>query len=206
MSARADHGIAHTPSPASLPPSMPRFADRAWRGFFRARVRASGWRLEGTLPNVPKAVLIVAPHSSWWDGYHGLLFKLALGADISFMAKREVFRGPLGWVLRELGGIPIERHAAHGVIAQMVMRFDARDKLWLGIAPEGTRKRVAQWKTGFWHIARGAGVPIVPVYFDYPRHVIGIGPLFMPSDDMHADLAALRAFYAPFRGKHRGVD
>ncbi|MEO6968493.1 MAG: lysophospholipid acyltransferase family protein [Rhodanobacteraceae bacterium] len=198
MNTRADRGIAHFPSPVLLPPTMPRFADRTWRRIFRAWVQASGWRFEGALPNVPKAVLIAAPHTSWWDGYHGLLFKIALGADISFMAKRELFRGPPGWVLRKLGGIPIERHAAHGVIAQMVMRFNAHDQLWLGITPEGTRNRVARWKTGFWQIARGAGVPIVPVYFDYPRRIIGVGPLFMPSADIAGDMATLRALYAPF--------
>jgi len=197
--------IANAPLPARLPQRMPQSPARVWRDAFRIWVRLSDWKFEGELPDVPKAVLIAAPHSSWWDGYHGLLFKLALGADISFMAKREVFRGPLGWALRKLGGIPIERHTAHGVIAQMVERLHARDEFWLGIAPEGTRKRVAQWKTGFWHIARGAGVPIVPVYFDYPRRMIGVGPLFIPSDDMHADLAALRAFFSPHIGKHRGV-
>jgi 1-acyl-sn-glycerol-3-phosphate acyltransferase len=184
---------------------MPQFPDHAWRGIFRALVRVSGWRLEGDFPPVARAVLIAAPHSSWWDGVHGLLFKVALGVDISFMAKRELFTGPLGWLLRKLGGIPIERDAAHGVVTQMRDLFATREKLWLGITPEGTRKRVTQWKSGFWHIARDAGVPIVTVYFDYPRKVIGLGPLFQTSADMEADLVALRAFYMPFKGKHRGV-
>ena len=191
--------------PRHLPAAMPQFRGRAWRKVFRVLVRVSGWRLEGEFPNVARVVLIAAPHSSWWDGVHGLLFKVALGADISFMAKRELFTGPLGWLLRKLGGIPIERHAAHGVVTQMGDLFNARAKLWLGITPEGTRKRVAEWKSGFWHIAREARVPILPVYFDYPRKVIGIGPLFPPTADREADLAALRAFYAPYMGKHRGV-
>ncbi|MEO7149719.1 MAG: lysophospholipid acyltransferase family protein [Rhodanobacteraceae bacterium] len=205
MSARVGNDGARPPLPASLPQHMPHSSTKPGCVFFRGWVRLAGWRLEGELPDVPKAVLIAAPHSSWWDGYHGLLFKLALGADISFMVKREVFRGPLGWAPRKLGSIPIERHAAHGVIAQMVERFRSHDNLWLGITPEGTRKRVEHWKAAFWHIARGAGVPIVPVYFDYPRRVIGIGPLFASSADIEADLAALRAFYAPFRGRYRGV-
>jgi len=191
--------------PAHLPPTMPQFPARAWRKPFRAAVGLSGWRLEGELPDVAKAVLIVAPHSSWWDGIHGLLFKVAIGADISFMAKRELFRWPLGGLLRRLGGVPIERGAASDVVAQMVERFRTRERLWLGIEPEGTRKAVTKWKSGFWHIARQAGVPILPGYFDYPRKVIGLGPLFHPTDDKDADLAALRAFYKPFRGKHRGV-
>lgn len=184
---------------------MPHFPDSGWRRVVRALVRTSGWRLEGDFPQVARAVLIAAPHSSWWDGVHGLLFKVALGADISFMAKRELFAGPLGWLLRNLGGIPIERAAAHGVVVEMRDLFRTREKLWLGITPEGTRKHVAQWKSGFWHIAHDAGVPIIPVYFDYPRKVIGIGPLFHPTADVDADIAALRAFYLRYRGKHRGL-
>jgi len=191
--------------PATLPPHVPQFPNHAWRKIFRGIVRISGWRLEGEFPDVPKAVLIAAPHSSWWDGVHGLLFKVALGVDISFMAKQELFVRPLGPLLRKLGGIPIERHAARGVVAQMVRQF-SRERFWLGVEPEGTRKRVAEWKSGFWRIAREAGVPIVPAYFDYPRKVIGLGPLFQPTEDMKADIAALRSFYVPFRGKHRGVD
>jgi len=184
---------------------MPQFPDRAWRHAFRAWVKTSGWRLEGELPDVPKLVLIVAPHSSWWDGIWGLLFKVALGADISFMAKRELFHGPLGGLLRKLGGVPIERAAAADVVEQMVARFGSSERLWLGIEPEGTRKAVSKWKSGFWHIARQAGVPILPGYFDYPRKVIGLGPLFVPGDDKDADIVKLRAFYRPYKGKHRGV-
>lgn len=191
--------------PACLPPNVPQFPGRAWRRWFRACVRLSGWRLEGELPDVPRLVLIVAPHSSWWDGIWGLLFKLALGVDIAFMAKRELFRWPLGGLLRKLGGLPVERGAAHDVVAQMVTRFAEHERFWLGIEPEGTRKPVRKWKSGFWHIAHQAGVPILPGYFDYPRRVIGLGPLFHTGDDRHADIARLRAFYAPFRGKHRGV-
>lgn len=191
--------------PASLPPSMPQFPDRAWRHAFRAWVKASGWRLEGELPDVPKLVLIVAPHSSWWDGIWGLLFKVSLGADIAFMAKRELFHWPLGGLLRKLGGVPIARGEAADVVEQMVDRFRASERLWLGIEPEGTRKAVTKWRSGFWHIARQAGVPILPGYFDYPRKVIGLGPVFVPGDDKDADIARLRRFYAPFRGKHRGV-
>ncbi|MGN6788463.1 MAG: lysophospholipid acyltransferase family protein [Rhodanobacteraceae bacterium] len=197
--------IRQSALPAHLPPTIPQFPDRAWRKPFRAAVRLGGWRLEGEFPDVPKLVLIVAPHSSWWDGIWGLLFKVALGVDISFMAKRELFRWPLGGLLRRLGGLPIERGAAGDVVGQMVERFGTRERLWLGIEPEGTRKAVKKWKSGFWHIARQAGVPILPGYFDYPRKVIGLGPLFQPTGDREADLAALKAFYQPFRGKHRGV-
>jgi 1-acyl-sn-glycerol-3-phosphate acyltransferase len=188
-----------------LPPEMPQFRQNAWRRLCGWILQRCGWRLLGRFPHEPRVVLIAAPHSSWWDGVWSLLLKIALGADISFMAKRELFRGPLGWALRRLGGIPIERTAAHGLVEQTIERFRANPRLWFGIAPEGTRKRVGRWKTGFWHIAHAVDAPILPVYFDYPSKTIGIGPLFHAGADMHADLAALHAFYRPFRGKHHNA-
>jgi len=189
-----------------LPPSMPQFAQDGRSRLCAWLLRRCDWSVRGTFPDVPRLVLIAAPHSSWWDGVWGLLVKVAAGADISFMGKRELFRGPLGWLLRRLGGIPIERAAAHGVVEQMVAKFAASPKLWLGIAPEGTRKRVTKWKTGFWHIAHDARVPIFPIAFDYATRSIVLGPLFEPSDDLDGDLAKLRAWYAPFRGKCRDVN
>jgi 1-acyl-sn-glycerol-3-phosphate acyltransferase len=189
----------------ALPPSMPQFGQNAWRRLCAWLLRVAGWKLVGALPDRAKLVLIAAPHSSWWDGVWGLVFRSALGADIAFMAKRELFSGPLGWLLRKAGGIPIERSSAGGVVEEMRQRFAEADRLWLGITPEGTRKRVEKWKNGFWHIARAARVPILPVYFDYPSRTIGLGPLFEPTSDLDRDIAELRSFYAPFRGKHRGT-
>ena len=195
----------YLPTPAQLPPNVPQLRDGWRRKTCRAVLRLCGWSLVGEFPDVPKAVLIAAPHSSWWDGVWGLLLKVGVGADVHFMGKQELFRGPLGSLLRRLGGMPIDRSAAKGVVEQMIDQFRERDALWLGIAPEGTRKPVKRWKSGFWHIAHDAGVPIVTAHFNYPDKTIGIGPLFETSDDMEADLARLRAFYAPFRGKHRNV-
>jgi 1-acyl-sn-glycerol-3-phosphate acyltransferase len=188
-----------------LPPSMPQFPQNALRRACAWLLARTGWKLVGTLPDVPKLVMIAAPHSSWWDGIWGLLFRTAVGANIGFMAKRELFVGPLGWLLRNAGGVPIERSGAHGVVDEMAARFAAADRLWIGITPEGTRRRVAKWKHGFWYIARAANVPILPMYFDYPTKTIGFGPLFAPTGDVDADVAALRAFYAPWHGKHRGA-
>jgi len=189
-----------------LPTSMPHLPQDRRRRLCAWLLRRCGWHVRGEFPNVPKLVLIAAPHSSWWDGVWGLLVKVAIGAEIAFMGKRELFRGPLGWLLRKLGGIPIERSAAHGVVEQMVLRFADAERLWLGIAPEGTRQRVAKWKTGFWHIARDARVPIFPIAFDYATRSIVLGPLLEPSDDLDGDLATLREWYLPFRGKYRNVD
>lgn len=191
--------------PDALPALVPKLGNHAGRRLARWIVTRCGWSLGGELPDVPRLVLIAAPHSSWWDGVWGLLVKVAIGIDISFMAKRELFVGPLGWMLRKLGGIPIERSSTHGVVEQMAARLQQSSCLWVGVAPEGTRKPVKKWRSGFWHIARAAGVPILPVYFHYPERRIGIGPLFHPGEDCAADLAKLRAFYAPWQGKYRGV-
>ena len=198
--------MSRAPDVALLPPAMPQRPPNLFRSLCARWLRLCGWRLRGEFPNTAKLVLIAAPHSSWWDGFWGLLFKVATGADIAFMGKRELFRGPLGWVLRRLGGMPIERSSTHGVVDQMVDRFHASPRLWIGIAPEGTRKHVRAWRTGFWQIARAADVPILPAAFDYPSKTIVIGPLFHAGTDMGADLAALRAWYAPFHGKLRDVD
>ena len=192
-------------TPAELPPHMPRLRDTWRRKLCRGVLRLTGWSLVGEFPDVPKLVLIAAPHSSWWDGIWGLLIKAAIGADVHFMAKQELFRGPLGTLLVKLGGMPINRGSAQGVVEQMIGQFRQRDRLWLGIAPEGTRRHVPQWKSGFWRIAHGAGMPVFPVAFNYPDKTIRLGPLFPITDDMVADMARLRAFYAPFRGKYHGI-
>lgn len=193
------------PAPSQLPPGMPHLRDGMRRRLCRGVLRLCGWSVAGEFPDVPKLVLIVAPHSSWWDGIWGLLMKAAIGADVHFMAKRELFRGPLGALLARLGGLPIDRGAAAGTVEQMVERFGKQETLWLGIAPEGTRRHVPRWKSGFWRIAHGAGVPVFPVAFHYPDKTIRLGPLFATTSDMDDDIERLRAFYAPFRGKYHGV-
>src|SRR5580698_6057277 len=132
----------------------------------RSLLRLSGWRLLGQLPDVPKVIIIGAPHSSYWDGVWGLMMKIGLGININVMVKREVLDGPLGIVLRPIGLIPINRSAALNVVGQMVERFQTHEKMWLGITPEGTRKKVQQWKSGFLRIATDAHVPIQPVFID----------------------------------------
>ena len=192
-----------------LPPHAPRVQadalNRLLRWFARSLLRLGGWRMAGRFPDIPKLVLIGAPHTSNWDGVWGLLVKVALGLDIRIFAKRELFWWPLGPILRRIGVIPVDRTAARGLIEQMLERFEQEDRFWLGIAPEGTRKRVERWKPGFWKIASAAGVPVLPAYFHYPEKIIGIGEPFQLTGDMEADMARIRAWYAPWRGKHRGV-
>ena len=186
-----------------LPPNAPRVKPSAFtRWLGRTVLRLGGWRMEGEFPDIPKLVLIGAPHSSNWDGFWGLAAKLALGLDIRILGKDSLFKVPLmGVLLRRLGVIPVDRSAAHGVVEQSAMMIQRADQFWYGLAPEGTRKPVERWKTGFWKIARAAGVPVLPAYFHYGRKVIGIGPPFELGDDMGADLARIREWY---RGVSQG--
>lgn len=197
--------MRRVPSPDELPKRMPSLRNAPRRALCRIILRCVGWRLDGEFPDVSRLVLIVAPHSSWWDGIWGLLMKVAIGADVRFMGKRELFQPPLAGILRRLGGMPVDRGATTGVVEQMIEQFNHHATLWLGVAPEGTRKPVTRWKSGFWRIAHGANVPILPVAFDYPSKTMVLGSLLQTSTDMDADLTRLRAFYAPFRGKHRNI-
>ncbi|WP_304438352.1 MULTISPECIES: 1-acyl-sn-glycerol-3-phosphate acyltransferase [unclassified Lysobacter] len=165
-----------------------------------------GWRMVGRFPDIPKLVLIGAPHSSNWDGVWGFAAKAAMGLDIKVLGKDSLFKVPvLGAVLRYLGVIPVNRSAAHGVVEQAAAMIRSADRFWFGLAPEGTRKPVERWKTGFWKIAKAAEVPVLPAYFHYPDKIIGIGEPFQLGDDMNADLARIRAWYRPWQGKHHGT-
>ena len=191
----------------ALPPNAPRmprnrFAE--WLG--RAILRAGGWRMVGALPDIPRLVLIAAPHSSNWDGLWGFAAKLGMGVKLSILGKDSLLRIPvLGALLRWQGVIPVDRSAPHGVVEQAAQAIRDAERMWYAIAPEGTRKWVDRWKPGFWLIASKAGVPVIPAYFDYSRKVIGIGPPFVPGADMHADIARIQRWYQPWRGRNHDV-
>jgi 1-acyl-sn-glycerol-3-phosphate acyltransferase len=189
-----------------LPPSVPRVRpNRFGRWFGRTLLRLGGWRMVGAFPDLPRVVLIGAPHSSNWDGVWGFAAKLALGLDIKILGKHQLFWWPMGSILRRLGVIAVDRSAAHGVVEQAASLIAQADQFWFGLAPEGTRKPVDRWKPGFWKIARAAGVPVLPAYFHYPDKIIGIGPLFELTDDMMGDIGRIRDWYRPWQGKHHGT-
>jgi 1-acyl-sn-glycerol-3-phosphate acyltransferase len=190
----------------AVPPQAPRLDSRFWPWLMRGLLRLSGWRLLGEFPDVPKLIIIGAPHSSYWDGVWGLLMKIGLGLDIKIMIKREVLDSPLGVILRPLGMIPINRKAALNVVGQMVKRFADHEQMWLGITPEGTRKPVKHWKSGFLRIARDANVPIQTLFLNYPTKTFTLGPLVHATDDPDADMVAIRALYTSYRGKHRDAN
>ena len=190
-----------------LPPNAPRVKpNRFVRWVGRSILRVGGWRMVGRFPDIPKLVMIGAPHSSNWDGLWAFGAKMALGLDVRILAKESLFKVPvLGHVLHRLGVLPVNRRAARGVVEQAVDLIRQSEKFWYGIAPEGTRQRVEHWKTGFWKIAHGAGVPVLPVYFHYPDKIIGVGELFHLDGDMEADMARIRAWYRPWIGRNRGT-
>ncbi len=189
----------------ALPPNAPRTHSAFGRWFGRAVLRLGGWTIEGNFPDVPKLVLLAAPHSSAWDAIWGLAAKLAMGVDIAFLAKAELFRGPIGWILRGLGGIPVDRKRAQGAVDQAAASIRNSERMWFVLAPEGTRRRVEHWKSGFWHIARAADVPVFCAWFHYPDRKIGLGQLFDMTGDLKADMARIREYYRPYIGKHRGT-
>lgn len=190
-----------------IPPNMPQVpaSRRFSRWLGRTILRLGGWRVIGTFPDIPRLVLIAAPHSSNWDGIWGMAAKMALGFDARILGKDSLFWWPLSVVLRRLGVIPLDRSKPQGVVEQSIELIRQSPQLWFALAPEGTRKPVQQWKAGFLKIAHGAGVPVLMAYFHYPDRTIGIGPLFHTTGDLPADMAAIRTWYRPWQGKNRGT-
>lgn len=178
----------------AIPRRGNRFSRRVWQWL----LHGAGWDLEGTLPNRAKFVLIGAPHTSNWDFFVAMAALHGLGLDARWIGKHTLFLWPIGGVMRLLGGMPVVRTERRGVVQSVAQAFDAEDHLVIAITPEGTRKRVERWKTGFYHIAVKADVPIVPAYLDYSRKRVGFGPPHFPSGDARADIATLRAFYEPY--------
>ncbi len=186
----------------ALGEAVPRTHGPLVAAFGRKALELAGWRFEGGFPDVPKMVLIVAPHTSNWDFPVGLMAKFALRLGCRFIAKHSLFWWPLGAFLRSVGGIPINRAAAGDFVEETVRIFDAREKLVLVITPEGTRSKVARWKSGFHRIARAATVPVVLVTFDYRRRVVRLGPSFPATADYDADLAEIQSHISASMARH----
>ena len=162
-----------------------------------------GWRPEGSLPNFPKYIIILVPHTSMLDFMLGQLFLSSAGMNAKTLIKKELFWFPLGILLRMLGGIPVDRSRRTQTIARMVDTFAKQDSFILAIAPEGTRKKVDAWRTGFYYMANEAGVPIIPAFCDYKRKVFGIGNPFITSGQMQEDIEFLQSFFKGVTPLHR---
>ena len=161
-----------------------------------------GWKSKGHIPDMKKFVLIAAPHSSNWDFIIFLLIIFKFKISVHWMAKHTMFKWPFKWLLKRLGGIPVDRSEKGNRVNAMAKSFDCSKRLIVTIAPSGTREKVTKWKTGFYHIACQAKVPIVLGFIDYQKKVSGIGPVFAPSGDIDADMTAIKSFYAKLSGRY----
>jgi 1-acyl-sn-glycerol-3-phosphate acyltransferase len=182
---------------------LPRRGNRFSKALAIFIFRLFGWQVQGALPNVPKMVIIGAPHTSNWDFPLAMTFIFYLGVRFNWMAKKEFFVAPFARIWHWLGGVPIDRQAGGGVVGQMVEAIQERAKIVLAIAPEGTRSKVARWRTGFYHIAHNANIPIVPVLADYGRKILTITEPFVPTGDVEADMPLIQARYQGIMGKYR---
>ena len=173
---------------------------RYWLG--RAWMAITGWDVAGEPPQgIRSAVLIAAPHTSNWDLVHMLAASFVFRIRLSWMGKDALFRPPLGWLLRALGGVPVDRSAPHGMVGQMAERLTSGEPLVLAIPPSGTRKKKPNWKSGFYWIAVTAKVPIVCGTVDYGKRQARLSEAMVPTGDVRADMDRIRAFYADARGK-----
>ena len=172
----------------------------------RARVmwrllRMVGWRVTLATPVPMKCVIVFYPHTSNWDFPAGLLAKWVLGIDFRWVGKDTMFASPLGPLFRRWGGIPVNRRASTGFVGEMRAALERHDDFRLVIAPEGTRSATSHWRSGFWHLARAAQVPIGLAFIDYAHREVGIGAWVTTTGDADADVARMAAFYSRFTAK-----
>jgi 1-acyl-sn-glycerol-3-phosphate acyltransferase len=168
---------------------------RVFRPLSRFWFWLSGYHVEGRFPDLAKFVIIAAPHTSNWDLPHALAAGIHYGTRVHWMGKNSIFKPPFGWLMRWLGGIGVDRSKSANAVQAMVDTFAARDELALIIAPAGTRSATVPWKSGFYHIAYGAKVPIVCAFIDHTRKAIGIAGVIQPVGDYEADMLKIRALY-----------
>lgn len=164
--------------------------------------RLLGWKIQGKFyPSILKTVVAVVPHTSWHDFYIGVLVRKIIKVDINFVGKKELFDSPLGWYFKWMGGEPIERSSKQNKVDQIVEIFNSHKEFRMAIAPEGTRKKVEQWKSGFYYIAHKAKVPITPVAFDYKTKIVKIGEPFYTTGQYEKDLNSIQQFFKGVEGK-----
>jgi 1-acyl-sn-glycerol-3-phosphate acyltransferase len=183
-----------------LPECLPSRGNAFTSAVSRALLGAAGWTIEGDFPARPKMVAIVAPHTSNWDFIVGILAVFAIGVRVRFLAKHTLFKGPLGWFMRWCGGMPVNREAPQGLVPQVVEAIASAPAIFLAITPAGTRSSTKPWKSGFYHMAVAAKVPIFPVVFDGAARAIRFLPALEPNGDYAVDLPKLQALYAGVRG------
>ncbi len=205
------NAMSRSPASASLAnwrlgPQVPQVHHPVLQSLGLWWLRRTGWQFAGQMPDIPKFVVIVAPHTSNWDFLVGLAAKWALGLDTRWWGKASLFHPPLGWFMRSIGGIPVDRHNPHNVVDQTIAAFQRQPRFVLALAPEGTRQRVTHWRSGFWHVAQGADVPICCVAFDWGPRVIRLGPT-VRAEATTADegIAQIRSLFSDVNGRRRNA-
>ena len=163
--------------------------------------RLLGWKFQGQFPDVAKCVVIVVPHTHWMDFFIGLMVRKLIGVEINYIGKKSLFEGPFGWFFKWTGGAPVDRGKRSDTVEAVASLFEEREEFRLALAPEGTRKKVDQWKTGYYYIALKAGVPIVLVAFDYGTKTVRFSEPRQPTGDYETDYASYREFYRGVKGK-----
>jgi len=179
---------------AELPPNAPHKGNRITRAIGRGLMRLLGWKMDGQLPNCPKLIIAAAPHTSNWDFIIAMLGVLSVGLKASYLMKKEAFFWPFSGLFKWLGGVPVERSQAGGLVESLVSWFASHDKAWLLITPEGTRKKVDKYKTGFLRVAEEASVPVMLVSWDYPTKRLVLEKVWTLTGDYDADCAAIRQY------------
>ena len=189
------------------PAQLPRGRRVVCKFIGRAVMKISGWRVAGALPDCPKMVIAIAPHTSNWDFSIGVMVMWALDLRLTFAGKHSLFFWPFSVWLKAIGGIPVDRRAANGLVGTLVQEFAKREQLIYALSPEGTRTLTSGFRSGFLHVARQANVPIVLGYFDYEQRVIGFDTPYFPTgataEEVAFDLAQMVNFYRPIQGKYR---
>jgi len=185
-----------------LGPELPRRGNNFSRWLGRLMMRGLAWRIEGELCQQPRCVLVMGPHTSFWDFTNNFAVLLALGLDASWFIANSYAKGLPGKFLSTFGAIAVERNERRDLVSQMVEQFNARPRLVLALFPEGTRKPVVKWKTGFWHIAKQAGVPVQLVAVDYAKRATVFGPVIELSDDSDNDIQGMRQYFKAVVAKH----
>ncbi len=187
----------------NLPDQVPQRGNLLSRLCFQQLYLAQGWRFQGEFPNLAKAVAIIAPHTSNYDGWYGFLAMLGLGLKLTIFGKDSLFNSPLKHLFEWIGVIPVKRESAQGLTQQIVEKIKQQDKIWIGLAPEGTRKQASSIKSGFYHIAHAAQLPIVLFSFDYQEKTIRCLGVFTTTGDYEQDLSAiLKIYQGQFSAKH----
>jgi len=162
-----------------------------------------GWKIKVQLPQVNKCVMIAAPHTSNWDYFYTLLIAFAIKKPIYAMGKKSLTEGFFGGIMKWLGILPIDRSKSNNIVEQTIEQFNLNKELTILVPPSGTRDKVTYWKTGFYYIAHGAGVPVCLGFIDYGNKTGGLGPLFYPTGDIDKDMEEIKLFYAPIKGKNQ---